>query len=405
MYFGHLTNRHANGHVSTGAQIGAVAPVNTEGNQGVAHVHLSARSGSGCNSSTKVPFDDAHGARFDGAPNLTSNGSVNQWAGTSLTRSGVTDADGDGVPDSSDRCPSDAGPSALEGCPDGDGDQTPDIDDRCVTEAGEVPNQGCAVEVGTPIDVNGDGRTDLVHRWSQGVNTWMSKGDGTYAISTQQAQPGYGYGDGTWMTGDVNGDGRTDLVHRWSIGVNTWMSRGDGTYAISTQQAQSGYGYKDGVWRVADVNGDGRTDLVHRWSIGVNTWMSKGDGTYAISTQQAHAGYGYGDGTWLDARADLSSIDGRAPTAVISMLKVKRSGKKLKVSLTASDVGAGIGFVQMRYRVAGSHAWKMPRAWQRLQAGNVKLKTRPSSRYCFSVRATDRADNISAWSSKKCVKT
>ena len=355
MYFGHLTNRHANGHVSTGAQIGAVAPVNTEGNQGVAHVHLSARSGSGCNSSTKVPFDDAHGARFDGAPNLTSNGSVNQWAGTSLTRSGVTDADGDGVPDSSDRCPSDAGPSALEGCPDGDGDQTPDIDDRCVTEAGEVPNQGCAVEVGTPIDVNGDGRTDLVHRWSQGVNTWMSKGDGTYAISTQQAQPGYGYGDGTWMTGDVNGDGRTDLVHRWSIGVNTWMS--------------------------------------------------KGDGTYAISTQQAHAGYGYGDGTWLDARADLSSIDGRAPTAVISMLKVKRSGKKLKVSLTASDVGAGIGFVQMRYRVAGSHAWKMPRAWQRLQAGNVKLKTRPSSRYCFSVRATDRADNISAWSSKKCVKT
>ena len=50
------------------------------------------------------------------------------------------------------------------------------------------------------------------------------------------------------MTGDVNADGRTDLVHRWNVGVNTWLSKGDGSYDIKGQQAQAGYGYNDGVW-------------------------------------------------------------------------------------------------------------------------------------------------------------
>ncbi len=53
------------------------------------------------------------------------------------------DTDGDGIPNTSDRCPEAAGPEALRGCPDTDGDSIPDIDDRCPEEAGVKVRQGC----------------------------------------------------------------------------------------------------------------------------------------------------------------------------------------------------------------------------------------------------------------------
>ena len=185
------------------------------------------------------------------------------------------------------------------------------------------------------LDVNGDGRDDLVHRWNSGVNTWLSRGDGTYgngvsgsagAFREFRAFPGYAYAEGVWMAADVNGDGRDDLVHRWNSGVNTWLSRGDGTYgngvsgsagAFREFRAFPGYAYAEGVWMAADVNGDGRDDLVHRWNSGVNTWLSRGDGTYgngvsgsagAFREFRAFPGYAYAEGVWM--AADVNG-DGR----------------------------------------------------------------------------------------------
>ena len=109
------------------------------------------------------------------------------------------DRDGDGTPDTTDRCPDQPGPANTQGCPDTDADGVADIDDRC-PEAGELAEQGCAAEVGFPIDVNGDKQADLIHRWSQGVNTWLSNGNGTYTIKGQQAHTGYGYTDGIWLS-------------------------------------------------------------------------------------------------------------------------------------------------------------------------------------------------------------
>lgn len=83
MYFGHLTNRMASGPVSAGQKIGTVASAGSAGNNGYAHLHLSARSGSGC-SGTKVPFSGSF--RFQCAPDMTNGTPVNQWAGQALTR-------------------------------------------------------------------------------------------------------------------------------------------------------------------------------------------------------------------------------------------------------------------------------------------------------------------------------
>ncbi len=67
----------------------------------------------------------------------------------------VLDRDGDGVPDSLDRCPDDAGPAALKGCPDRDGDGIPDIDDKCPDTPGVAKYGGCPIP-----DTDGDGIND-----------------------------------------------------------------------------------------------------------------------------------------------------------------------------------------------------------------------------------------------------
>ena len=67
----------------------------------------------------------------------------------------VLDRDGDGVVDSLDRCPDDAGPAALKGCPDRDGDGIPDIDDKCPDTPGVAKYDGCPIP-----DTDGDGIND-----------------------------------------------------------------------------------------------------------------------------------------------------------------------------------------------------------------------------------------------------
>ena len=76
------------------------------------------------------------------------------------------DTDGDGVPDSSDQCPTQPGPASNNGCPvpppppiDTDGDGVPDSSDNCPTVPGPATNGGCPLPpppnpcVTTPLSV------------------------------------------------------------------------------------------------------------------------------------------------------------------------------------------------------------------------------------------------------------
>ena len=75
---------------------------------------------------------------------------------------GCPDGDGDGVADPEDRCPTEAGPVALGGCPDRDGDGIVDAEDRCPDEAGIAKKNGCPEPVVT--DQDGDGFEDAADR-------------------------------------------------------------------------------------------------------------------------------------------------------------------------------------------------------------------------------------------------
>ncbi|MEO8766573.1 MAG: OmpA family protein [Ginsengibacter sp.] len=67
----------------------------------------------------------------------------------------VTDRDGDGIVDSLDACPDQAGLTALQGCPDRDGDGIADKDDKCPDVAGIAKYQGCPIP-----DTDRDGIND-----------------------------------------------------------------------------------------------------------------------------------------------------------------------------------------------------------------------------------------------------
>jgi outer membrane protein OmpA-like peptidoglycan-associated protein len=58
-------------------------------------------------------------------------------------RVGPPDRDHDGIADSEDACPDEAGPRATRGCPDSDGDGVADRDDRCPSDPGTVQLAGC----------------------------------------------------------------------------------------------------------------------------------------------------------------------------------------------------------------------------------------------------------------------
>ncbi|MCB0632040.1 MAG: OmpA family protein, partial [Lewinella sp.] len=56
---------------------------------------------------------------------------------------GCPDSDNDGIPDSEDACPTQAGPAEMNGCPDTDGDGLSDAVDGCPEQAGPPENNGC----------------------------------------------------------------------------------------------------------------------------------------------------------------------------------------------------------------------------------------------------------------------
>jgi hypothetical protein len=134
-------------------------------------------------------------------------------------------------------------------------------------------------------DVNGDGKTDIVARSADGiVRTYLSNGS-TFALAGEAA---LGFADaGGWGSGtryfliDVNGDGRTDLVARYASGnLMTYLSNGttfvQSQLSVVDQTDASGWG--TGLrYFTMDVNGDGKTDLVARNGAGdFLTFLSNG---------------------------------------------------------------------------------------------------------------------------------
>jgi hypothetical protein len=138
-------------------------------------------------------------------------------------------------------------------------------------------------KVAGTADYNGDGRSDVLLRNDNGqLTNWLGQADGTFFSNHQVASYVLPAGWTTSATADFNGDGRSDLLLRNSDGrVTEWLGQSDGTflwnpaatYALPTD------------WKVegaADINGDGRADLLLRntGSGAVTDWLGQADGTF-----------------------------------------------------------------------------------------------------------------------------
>ena len=163
---------------------------------------------------------------------------------------GPPDADGDGTPDASDRCPNQGGPPSTQGCPDVDGDNVADVDDSCPNMPGLAPLRGCAEEdinpsASTGSDFNGDSQSDYCRRvggnWPESrIECTMSTGTG-FGATYQSGIVDWGLDTGrAWV--DFNGDGKTDYCRR--VGGNWPESRIECTMSTGT-----GFGatYQSGI--------------------------------------------------------------------------------------------------------------------------------------------------------------
>ena len=184
------------------------------------------------------------------------------------------------------------------------------------------------------VDVNGDGRDDLVaaligdSEGSRGIRlqSFLSNGDGTFTLGLTTTPQTSGYSSQRWAfhTGDVNGDGLVDFIATYigesggaGIRIQAFISNGDGSFTSGTYNiaASSGYGWPGWRFHVAEVNGDGRADLVAAM-IGDNTvnvgirliaFVSNGDGTYVMKPAFTGPTSGYNNPEW---KFQISDVNG-----------------------------------------------------------------------------------------------
>ncbi|MEP6583596.1 MAG: OmpA family protein [Ginsengibacter sp.] len=108
------------------------------------------------NSQYRVPVTENSSYHFTHSIGIASNiAERKQPAPKVVEIPQVSDRDGDGIVDTLDACPDQAGLAALQGCPDKDGDGIADKDDKCPDVAGLAKYQGCPIP-----DTDKDGIND-----------------------------------------------------------------------------------------------------------------------------------------------------------------------------------------------------------------------------------------------------
>lgn len=170
------------------------------------------------------------------------------------------------------------------------------------------------------MDIDGDGKSDVLELRPSFATyrrvAWMSTGTG-FVQGTDE--PGIVYDeDSRFYAMDVDGDGRSDLVELFpsilSWGRRIWRSDGDGFSAGATESLAHG---SDDEFIPMDINGDGKQDLlqVHPFASvsHLNAWISTGDG-FSLASERAGAPFS-ADNWYLamdvdgDGKSDLVELD------------------------------------------------------------------------------------------------
>jgi len=212
-------------------------------------------------------------------------------------------------------------------------------------------------DIGNFADVNGDGNTDYVVIWSDGtsrhLSTYLSKGDGTFQEFVDTPNLGIFVADKSGRDignfADVNGDGNSDYVVIWSDGIYrhlaTYLSKGDGTFqeAIDTKSLAGIFVADESgrdIGQFADVNGDGNTDYVVIWSDGryrhLSSYLSKGDGSFSEFIDTPNLGFFVADSSGRDI-GNFADVNGDGNLDYVVIWSDKINHRHLSTSLSKGD--------------------------------------------------------------------
>jgi hypothetical protein len=139
------------------------------------------------------------------------------------------------------------------------------------------------------VDLNGDGRADILGFGDAGPWTAFANGDGTFR-DFRLAFEELGFNQG-WtfeyarFLADLTGDGRPDIVGFGMDGIWTALNRGDGSFQppslVSGDLAHnSGWRVENHPRFVVDLTGDGRADIIGFGDDGVWVALGNGDGSF-----------------------------------------------------------------------------------------------------------------------------
>ena len=164
-----------------------------------------------------------------------------------------------------------------------------------------------------PADINGDGKTDLVHIVYHpsdiepdvpfdhtSIVVSLSRGDGQFGFFTQHGAAAW-LDDAEWMPGDINGDGKTDIIQKVKHPADSVSGVEHMYTVIRISLGHSFYILVQDLgfpwWRcdgstttarllVADFNGDNRSDLASAWASGDCTTAAGKASKFAVATSR-----------------------------------------------------------------------------------------------------------------------
>jgi RHS repeat-associated protein len=176
-----------------------------------------------------------------------------------------------------------------------------------------------------PVDLDGDGRTDLLVAFQDPIDNtlklaaYLSDGEGFTAADNSPFATGEPWDPAShirFFAMDANGDGRTDLVEAFAqdgrLCFRTFLSRfGEPSSpgfapAIYSATVDPAYPADEGAFWAMDVNGDGMMDLVRVWrdtdfTVHATAYVSVGNAIDQVTFA-----------TRVDTKLDISSLADRS---------------------------------------------------------------------------------------------